>query len=313
MLLKGLHIVLMLLIFTFFFLLLRTIAREKLLDKAIHRVSEQMNEYTLNKRREQKNEDAGERKRMLGIEKLLYGSGLKKVIPFMSAELLILLFVLLSATGYFLSSLLGAGAVFRGIALCMGPLLLGMILYIRCLLNYNRIEKNLLTFLNLLDNFSLTDGEITTILYKVSRFLEPPLSDMLQECYYQTQVTGNTSKALFDLMEKAEHPKLKEVIRNLEVCSRYDADYASVVAGNRKSIQDYLAYRKKRKSMVSVAKLELFLLIIMAVAILLLLNVMLQVNIWEVVFQTLPGKIILGLMGMTLLYFYISTVLFNRE
>ena len=314
MILIMLRAVLALLVFLVFFLLLGLIRKERLIQKTAGRLSDQLQAHSMERQKQLKRIQYQDRRTgILKLEGMLYSSGLQKAVPFMSAELLILFMLLLAGTGYAMASFLKTGLLFKVLALLLGPALILLVLHVKALLNYNRIEKNLIAFLNLLDNFSTTEGEITAILYKVSRFLEPPLSTILQECYFQTQITGDTSRALFELQEKASHPKFKEIIRNLEVCSRYDADYASVVSSNRKNIQDYMAYRKKRRSIINVAKTELFLLVLMAVFLLGLINVLLQTNVWEIAFRTAAGRAILGFMVLVLAGFYCSVVLFDRD
>lgn len=314
MVLVILRIAVGLLVFAVFYFLLGLIQKERLLHKTVRRLSDQVQEHSRERQKQLKRPEGWEkRKGILKLERLLHGSGMKKMVPFISAELLILLLLLLAGAGYVTASLLHTGILFRILALFLGPALIFIVLHLKSLLNYNRVEKNLLTFLNLLDNFSVTEGEITAILYKVSRFVDPPLSDLLQECYFQTQITGDTSRALFDLQDKAVHPKFKEIIRNLEVCSRYDADYASVVSANRKSIQDYMAYRKKRKSIINVAKTELLLLIVMVFLLLGLIDMLLQASIWSITFGTMAGKCIMGFMLAVVVGFYCNIILFDKD
>lgn len=313
MILNILHVMLAVFLFMTSFFLLTFLRREHVIDRTVRRMKEQLGEHSRIRQKEFRHlSDEEKKKGIFKLERMLYGSGLKKAAPFLSGEGYLLLMVFTAGGGYFLVSVLGAGIMVRLMALCAGPLFLYMVLYIRCFRNYRKIENSLILFLNLLDGFSITASEITSILYKVSRFVEEPLKELLEECYFETQITGDTGKALVHLMERVDHPRMKQIIRNLEVCSRYDADYSSVVNSSRKGIQDYLAYRKKRKSLINVAKTEMIMLLAIAVILMALIDLLLEASIWDLAFRTLPGQIMTGFLAFILLIFYCSIVLFDK-
>jgi len=74
-----------------------------------------------------------------------------------------------------------------------------LILYTFSGVNYKRTEKNILEFVNLLENYSKTNDDIITILYKVYPYLENPLHDAVEECVFVARSTGDVSKALMKL------------------------------------------------------------------------------------------------------------------
>lgn len=235
MILQVLKVIIIVLIFLTFYLLMKHLYRENVLGRAVEQVSEQVTERSRLRSR-QMSAGLKEKRTDIKLERDLYKSGLSISFPFLTAEVYILIMVISAGSGFFLVSVWRTGIILRIISLCCGPLILYTVLQIKYYLNYRRVEKNLLIFLNLLDSFSITAGELTVIFYKISYYLDRPLKRALEECYFETQITGNTTKALYNLMEKVGHPKFKEVVRNLEVCSRYDADYSSVVDSCRKTI-----------------------------------------------------------------------------
>ena len=101
-------------------------------------------------------------------------------------------------------------------------------------------NENLLKCLNFLGNYSLTAGEITMVLGQVSRYVEEPLKGALEECAYEAQTTGDSSLALLSMAERIEHPKIKELARNLEISIRYMADLTTLVDSSRRSAREYL-------------------------------------------------------------------------
>lgn len=157
------------------------------------------------------------------------------------------------------------------------------------------VNENLLKCLNFLGNYSLTAGEITVVLGQVSRYVEEPLKSALEECAYEAQTTGDSSLALLTLEERIEHPKIKELARNLEVSIRYLADLTTLVDSSRRSAREYLRMEEERKGMLREAGINMGLLIAMSLFALLTVDRLVDVSVWEVLYRTLPGHIAIGI------------------
>ena len=165
------------------------------------------------------------------------------------------------------------------------------------------VNDNLLKCLNFLGNYSLTAGEITGVLGQVSRYVEEPLKGALEECAYEAQTTGDSSLALLSMAERIEHPKVKELARNLEVSIRYMADLTTLVDNSRRSAREYLRMEEERKGMLREAGINMGLLMAMSVFALLTVDRLLDVSIWKIVFGSLPGHIATGIYGIILFLF----------
>ena len=63
------------------------------------------------------------------------------------------------------------------------------------------------------------------------------------------------------LEKKVEHEKFRELIRNLEICSRYEANYAEIIKDSRGLIQEYTAYSQERKSIINNARVEIVMIV----------------------------------------------------
>jgi len=132
-------------------------------------------------------------------------------------------------------------------------------------LEYRSVNDNILKCLNFLGNYSLTAGEITGVLGQVSKYMEEPLKGVMEECAYEAQMTGNSSTALLAMAEKVEHPKFKELARNLEISIRYMADLTTLVDSSRRSVREYLRTEEERKGMLREAAINMGLLAAMSV------------------------------------------------
>lgn len=165
------------------------------------------------------------------------------------------------------------------------------------------VNENLLKCLNFLGNYSLTAGEITQVLGQVSRYVEEPLKGVLEECAYEAQTTGDSSMALLSMAERIEHPKVKELARNLEVSIRYMADLTALVDSSRRSAREYLRMEEERKGMLREAGINMGMLMAMSVFALLTVNRLIDVSVWRILTGTLPGYLAIGVYGLILFLF----------
>lgn len=164
-------------------------------------------------------------------------------------------------------------------------------------------NQNLLKFLDFLGNYSLTSGEVTGVFNQVSRYVEEPLKSALDECYYEAQTTGDVGMALLSMTEKVEHPKFKELVRNIEISIRYCADFTILVNSSRKSVREYLRMGEERKSMVREAIINMLLLLLMSVIVFLAVNKLIETSIWQLLLFTIPGRMALVVIGLIFVLF----------
>ena len=236
------------------------------------------------------------------IEQELNYSGLKRKLPFVTAEVwmaanifatAILTVVLLAGGGW--KSTLSGVAVFWGTEY--------LILYICKVRAFRSVNNNLIKFLDFLGNYSVTAGELTGIFTQISKYVEEPLRSALDECSYEAQTTGDTNLALLVMAEKIEHPRFKELARNMEISVRYCADFSLLVSSSRKSLREYLRLGEERRSMMREALINMALLLSMSGFTLVIVDGLTDVSIWSVLAETPPGHLALGVVGFILFLF----------
>lgn len=246
------------------------------------------------------------------VEEFLCYCGVRRRIPGCTAEKWIA-GNLLAMAGIF-CLLQGIGGKF-GIAVG-GTVLCGAAEYL--ILNTMRagelraVNENLLKCLNFLGNYSLTAGEITMVLGQVSRYVEEPLKGALEECAYEAQTTGDSSLALLSMAERIEHPKVKELARNLEVSIRYMADLTTLVDSSRRSAREYLRMEEERKGMLREAGINMGLLMAMSLFALLTVDRLIDVSVWQILSGTLPGHLALGIYSLIVFLFLRKLYGFHR-
>lgn len=170
-------------------------------------------------------------------------------------------------------------------------------------LNLRRTERNLTKLLDFLGNYSVTSGEITGIFRQISRYLEEPLRSALDICCQQAATTGDTEMALGLMAERVEHPKFKELVRNMEVSIRYCADFTALVDSSRRSLRESLSFSGERRGMVREAMINLILLGGMSVAVLFIVERLTGTDMRRLLTETWPGRLGIGILLLIFLWF----------
>lgn len=236
------------------------------------------------------------------LERQLRYSGLKRRFPMLGAEVFFLLnilagtavFLIFCAAFGFLAGLLAAGVLW---------MLEFLLLTIGKAAEMRSVNDNLMKLLDFLGNYSVTAGDVIGIFGQIGKYMEEPIRGVLEECSVEAQTTGDVGMALLSMAEKIEHPQFKELIRNIEVSSRYSADFTALVSFSRRGMREYLKSGRERKSLLREAGINLLLLLGMSIFALVTVNGLLEVSIWTILFTTWPGKIALGVVTAILLLF----------
>lgn len=98
------------------------------------------------------------------------------------------------------------------------------------------------------------------------------MKSALDACCYEAATTGDVGMALLAMAERIEHPKFKELARNMEVSVRYCADFSVLVNSSRRSLREYLRVAQERRGMLREGAINLALLAGMSVIVLLIVG-----------------------------------------
>lgn len=242
--------------------------------------------------------------RLYRLEQRLLYSGLLKSFPFLRPEVYVVGNLLCGVILYTLVSILTQNGWYGLIVVAGFEVILRFWENYLIAKNYNATDEGLLKFLDFLGNYSLTSGEITAVLGQVGEYLEEPLKSALEECCYEAQMTGDAGIALLSMAEKIQHPKFKELVRNLEISMRYSADFTVLVSQSRRSVREYMRMRQERKALAGEAWVSIIILGAMTVIILLALEALIGIPIEDILWKTWLGRICMGGIGGILLMFY---------
>jgi len=181
------------------------------------------------------------------LDEQLAQAGIKRFFPKAGVEIYFL-FNVLEFTLIF--CLVGEGGFIpfltASLAVYMNKLILDVLRY----RNKKITEKHLLELLNLISDYSISENEITMILYKSGLLMPNPLKRVLVQCHMSARSTGNAEQALYELRRNVEHFLFQEIVLLLELCSRSDNDYQKVVDGCREMVNRYLKEEKEKAVVV---------------------------------------------------------------
>lgn len=263
------------------------------------------------KRRRELGELEHKRTLWLTIHRMLEYSSLKRWFPGLEVESFVVWNVGIATCLFLIGGLVG-GIVAALSGIVVWILVEGTFITLMRGRNQAVVDRNLLKLMDFLGNYSMTAGELTGILRQVSVYMEEPLRSVLEECDAESRITGDVSLALLSMLEKIEHPQFASFVRNLEITSRYSADYTALISESRKSIRAYLQAHEEEKGMLKEAFVNMTLLGILSVLVLLVVGKLIGVSVESLLFHSIPGHIALGGMGLIALLFVLQAVGLRR-
>lgn len=293
-------------VFAFFILLFYWMRKERFLNSMFYLAQDSLEHAAKRRKREQRSSLLTQNRRkgfLYRLEKVLIYSGVGVRFPSFTPEIAITVGLILGSLLYFGGLFLGVTWWLCGILVALVYVGIVMVLNILMLRNYNRTDEELLKFLDFLGNYSITSGEITSVLKQISGYLKEPLKTVLEEGYVEAQTCGNTGMALLEMAEKIQHPKFKEIIYNMEVTLRYSADFTTLVGQSRRAVRENMKLRRERKSMAKEAWINILILGGMTMVILKAVEVLIGVPIVQIIFETWVGRFCLAGIAVILLLF----------
>lgn len=230
------------------------------------------------------------------IDLLIENSQIKKVVP-INTEIYITLNIILVLLGFIIGNTLFNYWVISFFISILIVLILYSILYFMSIISNQKVERETIKFINLVENFSDTNDDIVSIMGKVAAYLEEPLKSYVDDFYNEAMSTGDITRSFRHMEYKIQNERLKDIIRNLEICSRHQANYSEIIKANRSGLKVVLKSRQKIKAIVENARTEMAICLFLCGGILAILNLflsdMLGKNIILSLTDTFVGSLIL--------------------
>ncbi len=237
---------------------------------------------------------------LLKLDKTITYSNIRKYVPFLNTGIFIFSLVIFSSLALILGTVLSDLSIGVALALAIILIYISIILFLSNK-NYKQVEKNIVSFMNLVENYSKTNNDLIAILGKVYPYLEEPLRSNILEAYQLGRRTGNTDLALERLQNSVQHKYFREIIRNLTICSHYEANYEEIIEDSRSQLMEYLAGKEERAAMVRNARIELIILVATSAVVMYLMGSFIGQNVIAALRGTFIGEVILiyliGILG----------------
>lgn len=314
-----LKVLLFVAVFVWIFALLLYFKKTSVISRTLKNVYNTIDKTSVERARKEKKSVGDIDSPKKGVEKLLETpnrlfvySGLGRKIPGLTIEIWMVCTAIIAAIVYFLVFFIQKDAIKGLLTVASFLIVVHLVEVYMAHKNYKIIDNCLLQFLNQLGNFSIVSGEITSVFHQVSRFMPSPLNDVLEECYYEAQTSGDVSEALYAAASKIEHPKFKEIITNIEVCTSYTSNFKVVVNSMRQNLQNENKSKQDRKSMASEALINILILSLMILIAFVIVDNMVDVSIWFTLMHTVVGNVSLIIIGISYAVFLWNVAIAER-
>ena len=134
----------------------------------------------------------------------------------------------------------------------------------------------------------------------------------MEEFCSEAESMGDTEPAFENMIVRVEHAKCRELFRNLNVCSKYEANYDEVACDCRTSMLDYLSVKSERAAIIANGRAEIIILLIGAMCTVFLFSGITE-NIFGVLTGTLAGNIILLYCFIVVVICMVVMIMFDKR
>ncbi|MFQ9249267.1 MAG: hypothetical protein ACLR3R_18620 [Clostridium paraputrificum] len=301
----------------FVYYLLKAIEENKAISKSVQKIFKASSE-SVSKRKQieikYQQEDGNKEKNnfLYDLDLMLERSEIKKYIPFLNTEIYIILTIIIGLLAFILIQSVLNHWIFGFLGTMVVGLISYSILYFFSGINYERIEDEITTFVNMLENYSVMYDDILTIMKKSYVHLNNPLREYIEEFCDETESSGDIERAFSNLETKLENPRFKKLIRNINICSKHEANYKEIIKDERRSLRRYQRERNSRKATVSTGRIEIGIIIGCGIVIVGMFTSFVP-NLYSILLTTGVGNLLLLYMIIVLGIAILTLVAFDKK
>ncbi len=201
------------------------------------------------------------------LDIMINRSGIREKYSFFTTEVFIALTIVIVVSTYFLSKFINNYWGFNLLIAMFAGLACYFSIYYLSGISYEKIDSQITNFINYLENFASTNVDIVTIIEKTSFYMEDPLKSYLEKFVTESR-QGKIKLAFQNLVDKIENVKFQQLIKNLEIASRHEANYKEVVSESRIILKGYFKNKEKRKELIRNGRIELIMMLLISTLVL---------------------------------------------
>ncbi|MCR5720569.1 MAG: hypothetical protein K6F84_08385 [Lachnospiraceae bacterium] len=174
----------------------------------------------------------------------------------------ILLFLICLAFGLFIldSFLLG---FFIGVTFVFIPFL---VMSVKAAKNYRATENQIKFFVNLVSSNAVLSTDLCTVLELCAPQVQNPIRDAILRAVNTTRISGDPGAYFWRLTREIEHPLFVQFIRNIEICSKTDANYKKISDDYSEQLDQKLDALIVQRAIRQKAKTEILIMLCVGMA-----------------------------------------------
>lgn len=243
------------------------------------------------------------------IDILFIRSGIKKYLPFMTTEILIIVSVLAALTASVVITIINGFWLYVIGAFITTLLAIILILKIMAKTTFDKIDNELLNLINRLRDASNYNNSIVTIFEDSIPYLNGPLKNYSIDFITECKSGVLQEEAFRNFTKKVENKRLKNLLKNLQICSTGNENYPGVLNTSSVIFNMYFSNKKDWTQIIWEGRIDFLL---MAVAIGFCFNLMNGFtengNLMETLKMTVGGNILLGYFLAIFIYTLYKTI-----
>lgn len=227
------------------------------------------------------------------LDELFQRSGVKSIFPFLTSEILVVLTLVIAVLVSILVSVINGFWLY-----VMAAFILVIFAVILCLnlmdkVTFNKIDKQILTYINLLKNLSKSNSDIVTIFEKSIPYVDSPIKEYAEQFVFECKRGVTIEKAFKNFQDKVESKRFKQLITNILICSKHNENYSEVLNSSRIIFKHYFSEKKRRTAVVREGRFEIILISIIGLFVFKMLEFFTGDILYKLKY-TLSGNILLG-------------------
>ncbi len=168
----------------------------------------------------------------------------------------------------------------------------------------------MMSFLNLVENFSKSEEDIVNIMDRANQYITAPLQDVINDFVMEARLYGNLTESFDKLCKRLEGTKLSDVFWSLKICSEHDANYTEVLYDAKISVKEYLKSKTIQKAIRNSARIDMAALVAAEWLIIRIMDSFLTQKVGTILFSSYIG---IGIVAYCVVIFILAVyVLFWR-
>lgn len=235
------------------------------------------------------------------IDMMIERSRLRKKIPFLTTELYLVISIIVGLACFILSKLFIQFWVINVLISILSIFGMYLVIYYSSGFNFEKIDDQIITLINDIENFSNVSNDIVTIFENVADYLDDPLDEYFMEFVQYSRETGDIEGAFKNIEGKLENEKLQNLFKNLEIASRNRANYKELMKEARSIFSGYFDSKTKRKILISNGRAGIFTLLIVGIGMLYFVGLFIE-GFTAYIINTFFGNVLMFLGIILFLY-----------